>query len=303
VSELEDEIGRFVRAIRAARKSPRTVEAYELAARQFRTFSEATGPVAIAEIRRRHVEDFILDILERQKPATALARYRSLQQFFRFLVKDEVIAESPMAKMDPPRIPEYEPRVLSEAELQRLLAACEGSSFEDRRDMALVRVLLDTGARRGEVLGLRWMPDDPSVNDVDLDRGVLRLRETKGGRERIAPIGQRTTRAIDRYLRLRDKHAWAAKPQLWLTRRGAMAGNGMLVMIQARGRKAGIEGLHPHVMRHTAAHYWLAGGGQEGDLMRIAGWRSRQMIDRYARTTAVERAITAHRSRSLSDRL
>ncbi len=73
-------------------------------------------------------------------------------------------------------------------------------------------------------------------------------------------------------------------------------------MLQHRCDHAGIGRLHPHQLRHTAAHMWLADGGQEGDLMRLFGWRSRKMLERYGASAADERAREAHRQRALADR-
>jgi integrase len=74
-------------------------------------------------------------------------------------------------------------------------------------------------------------------------------------------------------------------------------------MVRSRGEAAGIEGLHPHAFRHAWAHANLAQGMQEGEVMMLAGWRSREMLRRYAASTATERALDAARRSGLADRL
>ena len=187
--------------------------------------------------------------------------------------------------------------MVREGDLRRLLEVCErDKTFAGRRDDAILRVFIDTGARRGELLGLQ-------LEDVDLAQGLLRVTE-KGSRTRFVPVGDQTVRSLDRYLRARSKHVAAKGTHLWLGRSGVLRESGLGDLIRDRGREAGLTvRLHPHAFRHAYAHSMLAAGVQETDLMAVAGWKSREMVSRYAAATRAERAITAARKLSPVDRL
>lgn len=290
----------WYRSLRARNRSPRTVESYRLAVDQLIAFLHDAGmPTRAGAVKREHVEAFIGHVLDTRAAATARQRFASLQQFFKWLEEEGEVERNPMGRMKPPTIDVPTIPILTDDELAALIKAARTmgpSKFETTRNEAIIRLFIDTGARLGEVAAMK-------LEDVDLDLGVFIVPRTKGRRARTVPFGKKAAAALDRYERQRRRHHSADLPWFWVGRLGRLSDSGISQLVVRVGREAGLGRVNPHRFRHSFAHRWLAEGGQEGDLMMVAGWKDRQMLSRYGASAASERAVDAHHRLGLGDKL
>ena len=281
-------------ALRAERKSPGTIRTYTDGVTKFLRWCEATGHPP--ELSRVAVQAFLADLLdEGMQGNTARSRDLALKRYAAWLVDEGELSANPLVGLKPPKADTKVVNALSDDQLRRLIKACQGKSLQDRRDEAIVRLMAETGLRAGEVVALQ-------VSDVNLQDGRVTVVRGKGGKGRTAPFGSQTAASIDRYIRARRSHRLADTGALWVGAAGKSYGYFALnAGLKARANAAGIEGFHPHLMRHTAATRWLRAGGSEGGLMSVAGWSTRSMLDRYTSSSAAERAAAEARNLGLGE--
>ncbi|MCA1691683.1 MAG: tyrosine-type recombinase/integrase, partial [Actinobacteria bacterium] len=210
MATLDDLIGSWAISLRAANRAPRTVAQYvDESLSQFSRWMVAHEPaLAVRRINRQHMERYLGEIAATRSASTAQTRYKALRLFFAWAAEEGEVEQNPMVNIRPPIVPEVPVPVLGDDELRALLAACSGKGFEDRRDTAIIRLLLDTGMRRDELVGLRLL-------DVDVV-GHVAVVLGKGRRERGCPFGDKTAVALDRYLRVRKAHRLAEAEWMWL---------------------------------------------------------------------------------------
>ncbi len=284
-------ISSFRLHLNAEGKSPKTVRTYVEAVQWFAAthLRPHTDCADWPDVRGDDVKEWMVYLLDHYSDSYANNQYRALQQFFKWYSEDEELP-NPMARLKPPKVGEKVVPVFTEEELTSLSRTCKGKTFADRRDQAIIELFKATGIRLSEMAGIIYDPERPDRNDIDLDSRELRVHG-KGRRERVVKFNYDAARAIDRYLRLRSRQAFAHSPRLWLgvNNRAPMTANGIYQMIARRGRECGVF-VHPHKFRHHFSHTWLDKGGNEGDLMELNGWSSPQMLRRYGASARNARA-------------
>lgn len=299
LTDLLDLLSEWQLALRAEAKARGTIDVYTDGTRRYLTWCQTTRR---APLVRTTLQTWMTHLLEiGNTPGTVRTRHQAVRRLAAWLLATDRLHLDPFVGIKGPvqRPPVVAP--LRDDELRALIRTCThptfriGEPFHHRRDEAIIRLMMETGVRVGEIIALH-------TDDLDLAWGTIAVRRGKGGHPRAIPVGPTTSHVIRDYLALRRQHPAADEPTLWLGTRGTTFGyDGLGKALRRRASLAGIHGFHPHKLRHTAAHRWLAAGGSESGLMAMAGWTRTDMLVRYTRATAAERAAQEARRLNLGD--
>jgi site-specific recombinase XerD len=251
-------------AVLAARRSPRTVDAYRRDLADLAAFARKSP----AHVDAEEVRAWLADLRGRgQAPSTISRRAAAARTFFRHLTLVGVRPDNPAADVDLPRRRRKLPRTLSPREVERLIDAADGTAPRARRDRALVELLYGAGLRVSEAVGL-------DRAGVDLDAALVRC-VGKGDKERIVPLGSHAVKALRLYLAhgrpfLDRRH----RPDLFLNAQGgALTRAGAFLILKRLAGQAGLEPerVHPHLLRHSFATHLLDGGADLRSVQEMLG--------------------------------
>ncbi len=246
-------------------KSAHTIAAYQRSLAHFIRWSEQTygEPFDPARVIPRDVRDWLAyqQTVEKARPATINQRLTALKRFFAWTVREGHARSDPAADVSGLRLPQRQPKALTEKEVRRLLRAVHSAG--NARDIAIVEVLLGTGIRVGELLALR-------VGDVVIRErsGTLTVRRGKHGQYRQVPLTSTVRKALAAYL---ETHSERENPDapLWWGQRGPLKDrSAVLRILRKYALAAGLEDFGPHTLRHTFATRYLA--ANPGDLRGLA---------------------------------
>ena len=221
-------------------------------------------------------------------PSTICGYYTSLSSFFNWTVREELLTSSPMKNVPRPRVPKFMPDPFSEAEIRALLTACkELPETSALRATAIILVLLDTGIRLNELLGMR-------LPNLDLEAGRAKIFG-KGAKERFVYFGKSTKRALWRYMSLARAEPLLGAENVFLSEDGRPITQRYLAHILAKVSKWGsVQKVHPHRFRRTAAIQFLRNGGNIFALQKLLGHETLDMVQHYV-DLASDDVATAHK--------
>ena len=251
-------------ALLAARRAPRTVDAYR---RDLAALADHLGK-SPADATTEEIESWLADLRARgQAPSSIARRTAAARAFYRHLVLLGLRVDNPASEIELPRRRARLPRTLSPAEVERLIGAANGTTPRSLRDRALVELLYGAGLRVSEAVGLER-------GGVDLDNRLVRC-VGKGDKERIVPLGREAADALRRYLsRGRPYLDRRHRPDLFLNAQGgALTRAGAFLILRRLAEKAGLDPkrVHPHILRHSFATHLLEGGADLRSVQEMLG--------------------------------
>jgi integrase/recombinase XerD len=251
-------------ALLAARRAPRTVEAYRRDLRALAQWLGRPPSSATTEELEAYVASLRADGLA---PATIARRIAAVRSLFRHLVMLGARDDNPAAELEPPRRARRLPRTLSPGEAERLIEAAAGTAPRSLRDAAIVELLYGAGLRVGELVSLERA-------SVDLEARLVRC-VGKGDKERVVPMGRRAAEALRRYVaRGRPFLDRRHRPELFLNAQGGpLTRAGVFLILRKLAGKAGLEPerVHPHLLRHSFATHLLEGGADLRSVQEMLG--------------------------------
>jgi integrase/recombinase XerD len=245
-----------------------TLLAYRRDLNKYIDYLSPKGVKTTAQVNREHVSDFMFDLKKHDMSATTICRnLAAVKMFHRFLVRENLAKEDPTTLVDTPKLWKRIPSVLTQTEVESMIAAASGKKAQQVRDQAILEILYASGMRVSELADLK-------TTSIDYDVGFVRA-VGKGSKERIIPLGKMAREALQKYL-LR------ARPQLlkgrtndvlFLSRLGRkISRQSLWAVIKFYARKAKIKKtIKPHTLRHTFATHLLEHGADLRSVQEMLG--------------------------------
>jgi site-specific recombinase XerD len=316
-TSLKSLIKGFVLTKQTEGKSARTVEYYRDNLRRFLWFVEKQSwPDDVSRLTEWQIREFLGYVAgeinrwglkgngsetskRKATHSTVFHYFVALSCFFNWINREGFVQHNPMTKIE---IAKPKPRIITPyriEEIKQMLAVCDydlehHAKFLGSRNRAIILVLLDSGVRLSELVGMK-------ISDIDQERGHIRVLG-KGSKERMVRIGKTAQRALWHYLVYRPENG---KKELWLTEEGKpLTDPGVQSLVKRLKQRAGVDSEGTvHRFRHTFALSFLRLDRNPFNLQYLLGHSSLEMVRHYTATLGMEDALKAHENASPGDML
>ncbi|MFY2154282.1 tyrosine recombinase XerC [Cytobacillus firmus] len=275
-----------------------TIEHYQHDISEFFMFMSEQAISDLTKVEYQDVRIFLTDLFERKMSRKSVARkISSLRSFFKFLLREEIVAENPFALVSIPKAKKKLPEFFYEEEMKQLFDACESSTPLGQRNKALLELLYATGIRVSECSQIR-------LKDLDMHLSTVLIRG-KGSKERYVPFGSFAQDAIDTYINHGRKELLAngnVQESLFLNARGGpLTARGIRTILNRIIEKSSLTGtIHPHMLRHTFATHLMANGADMRTVQELLGHAFLSSTQVYTHVTNeyLKKTYMAHHPRA-----
>ena len=255
-----------------------TIDWYKVQLREFFRWLSSDDPAELTLINFKKYGVYLRSLGKRDggklSSSSIHGSLRAVKSFYNFCIDEEYL-EDFSRHLKLPKIHKKEKLILDDSEIRQLMNCFDKSDNNiNLRNKCFVALMLDSGLRRGEVLLL-------NLGDVDFRNKTLLVRG-KGCKQRIVPLGSMSCGLLEEYYSLRrSQFAQPTEPFFVDRFRNRCSDNLIKQVFQDLKQSSGIERLHPHLLRHTFATYYLADGGDLETLRLILGHSDIQTTQTY----------------------
>jgi len=266
LKEFIDEFMNYLSVERGLAKN--TLMAYRRDLDKYIDYISKKGVKTSVQVNREHVSNFMFDLKKHDMSPTTICRnLAAVKMFHRFLVRENLAKEDPTTLVDTPKLWMRIPSVLTQAEIESMIAAASGKKVQEIRDQAILEIFYASGLRVSELSDLK-------TTSINYEIGFVRA-VGKGSKERIIPLGMKAREAVQKYLLKCRSQLLKNQTNdvLFLSRLGKkISRQSLWAVIKYYAKKANIKKtIKPHTLRHTFATHLLEHGADLRSVQEMLG--------------------------------